>query len=322
MNTWDTLYALKEFHRSLKLQDDCESAYNFILKALRNGKTCLDIGVLNKYRENPDFIELCIICNILSLIDSPNKIEYISGSLNDFQIRRPVGTIITEDELFSYSIMSFIYSIFAIINAPDDPIVFENCFKNIITVLDLQARHLKFGVYNTEKVLNILDLPDNITHIASDTYYTIWTFQIAHEIYHILCHEDNSMEQEINADKFGYSVLIKLIEKQKQGKLIDDCKCFYEYTYLSPIILFEYLRLIDLWKELCGKRICPDNLHPSNEQRKEFIFSLFDEMIPDDFNTEDGNEILRYCLEVIDNIEDNIRIKALSGKLDSIKDTD
>ncbi len=310
---------LKYFHQSFKLQDNCEIAYKYILKELENGSNCFDMEVLNKYKENPDFVELCILCQILSYVDTKEKIEYISCQFKDFQIRKQSDAIITEDEIFTSSIMSFIYSIFAIMIFPDNSIIFENCFKNIIVSLDLQGRHLKFGTYDIEKFLKILKLPDNIMHIASDIYYSIWAFQVAHEIYHIICNEeDNSITQEIEADKYGYSVLIKLIEEQKHNKITKDCSCFYEYTYLSPIILFEYYKLYDFWRELCGIKVENDNMHPSNQQREDMIFSLFDEVVPDDLNTEEGNAIITSFLDTLDYVIENIKIKASCGKLDSI----
>lgn len=44
--------------------------------------------------------------------------------------------------------MSFIYSIFAVANAPGDSDVFENSFNNIIVALDLQGYHLELGTYS------------------------------------------------------------------------------------------------------------------------------------------------------------------------------
>lgn len=315
----DYFSVLNKFHKSFRLQDDCENAYSYISEELKNGSTCFEMGVLNKYRENPDFVELCIFCQMLSYVDSNEKIEYISRRFGDFQIRKQSDAIITEDEIFASSIMSFIYSIFAIMIFPDDSIVFENCFKNIIVALDLQGRHLKLGTYDAEKHLKTLKMPDNIKHIASDIYYSIWAFQVAHEIYHIICGEEkNSITQEIEADKYGYSILIKLIEEQKCSRIMENCRCFYEYTYLSPVILFEYYKLYDFWKELCGLKIKTDILHPSNEQRENMIFSLFEEVIPDDLNTEEGNAIIASFLDALDYIIENIKIKAKAGKLDSI----
>lgn len=317
MSDSNELLVFKKFRKSKKNQDNCETATTYISKALENLNTCFDMNVVEKYKENPDFMELCILHNILSLIDSKTQIEYISRCFKDFQIRAG-KYYITEDEVFAFSIMSFVYSIFAIANAPGDSEVFENSFKNIMVALDLQGRRLELGTYSKEKILEILNLPDNVIHTASDIYYSIWTFQIAHEIYHILCGEKNSISQEIEADKFGYSTLIKLIEMQKKCELPTECTCFYEYTYLAPIILFEYFKLIDLWKELCGVKINKDEVHPSNGRREDFIFSWFDELVPDDFDTSEGNEILNNCLEVIDFVAENIKIKADSGKLDSI----
>lgn len=317
MSDSDGLLVLKKFFKAMKIQDNCETASDFISKALENTNTCFDLNVVEEYKENPYFMELCILYNILSLNGSEIQIEYVSKCFRDFQIRSGKDYI-SEDEVFTSSIMSFIYSIFAIANAPDDPDVFENSFKNIIVALDLQGYHLELGSYSKEKILKILNLPDNVIHIASDMYYSILTFQIAHEIYHILCVEDNSLSQEIEADKFGYSTLLKLILMQKMGELPIECSCFYEYTYLAPILLFEFLKLIDLWKKLRGIKINKDELHPSNEQRADFIFSWFDELVPDDFDTSEGNEILNHCFEVIDSLVENIKIKIDAGKLDSI----
>lgn len=317
MSDSNGLLILKKFCKAMKNQDNCETASTYISWALENMSTCFDMNVVEKYKENPDFMELCILCSILSSIGSETHIEYVSRCIRDFQIRSGKDYI-TEDEVFTSSIMSFIYSIFAIANTPDDPVVFENSFKNIIVALDLQGCRLELGTYSKETILKTLNLPDNVIHIASDMYYSIWTFQIAHEIYHILCGEEKSISQEIEADKFGYSTLIKLIGRQKKGELPTECSCFYEYTYLAPIVLFEYFKLIDLWKELCGVKISKDESHPSNERRADFIFSWFDELVPDDFDTSEGNEILNNCLEAIDSVVENIKIKVDAGKLDSI----
>ena len=316
MNDPNEFLILKKFYKEMKNTDNCETASNYISNALENMSTCFDTNVIEQYKENPDFMELCILHNILQLIGSETQIKYVSRCFRNFRISAGKDYI-TEDEIFTFSIMSFIYSILAITNAPNNPNVFENGFKNIITILDLQGRRLKLG-YSKKMVFVILNMPDNVIHMAGDIYYSIWTFQVAHEIHHILCDEDNPMSQEIAADKFGYSTLIEMIKRQKKGELPTECCCFYEYTYLTPIILFEYLKLVDLWKELCGIKINTDEIHPSNERRANCIFSWFDELVPDDFDTREGNEIINHCLEAIDSVTENIKLKVAAGKLDSI----
>lgn len=243
MSDSNELLVLKKFYKSKKNQDNCETATVYISKALENLSTCFDMNVVEKYKENPDFMELCILHNILSLIDSKTQIEYISRCFNDFQIRAG-KYYITEDEVFAFSIMSFVYSVFAIATAPDDSDVFENSFKNIMVALDLQGRRLKLGTYSKEKILEILNLPDNVIHTASDIYYSIWTFQIAHEIYHILCSEENSILQEIEADKFGYSTLIKLIEMQKKANYQPNVPVFMNIHILHPLYCLSILNLL------------------------------------------------------------------------------
>lgn len=95
------LLLLKKFCKAMKNQDNCETATVYISRALENMSTCFDMNVVGKYKENPDFMELCILRNILSLIDTETQIEYVSRSFKDFQIRAGKDYI-TEDEVFTF----------------------------------------------------------------------------------------------------------------------------------------------------------------------------------------------------------------------------
>ena len=48
------------------------------------------------------------------------------------------------------------------------------------------------------------------------------------------------LQEELDADAYGYKVLIGMIEAQKQKRMPTEIGIFYEDYYLSPIMLFEY----------------------------------------------------------------------------------
>ncbi len=167
----------------------------------------------------------------------------------------------------------------------------------------------------SESVQAMIFLPENLMHTAMDNYWTIWTFLIGHELYHAVHSDDrDGKATELRADKYAYRLLINLIMKQKKNKVSEELQVFWEDQYLSPIILFEMFRLFDEYSELRGNRLVYQD-HPTPKERQDNILSMFEEEIPEEMNTEEGNRLLNLVLNSSEYAEDWLRYKIDKEKL-------
>lgn len=89
-----------------------------------------------------------------------------------------------------------------------------------------------------------------------------------------------------------------MMEEQKKDKIPKNIKVYYEYLYLSPVMLFAYFDLLDEYRSLAGININYLN-HPSPKERQKHIFEMFDTDVPDDFDTVQGNELLNIFLDSV-----------------------
>ena len=89
-----------------------------------------------------------------------------------------------------------------------------------------------------------------------------------------------------------------MIKEQKEGNMPEEIRVYYENIYLSPVMLFEYFSLLDEYQAGIGKRVSYFD-HPSPEKRQEHIFDMF-EYVPEEFDTEEGNEVLNIFLDSAD----------------------
>lgn len=307
----------KKFFGSRELYGTKEDTQTFIDYAMRCGIDAFDKSVVDKYYDSPYFIEHRILQYVLKAHKIPDGIRYgsaYSKEMNATSSKSQGTASILADELLLFTLQSFIYTIFSLINDRSDENC-ERCIKNCVVFLDLQGLRKTIGVHNYQDVERTLMLPTNLMHMASDAYWMVWTFIVGHELYHLQNNQSLSTYQdEISADTFGYNLLIKMIEDQKSGSLPLDMNAFPEYLYLAPIMLFEYFRFLDFYRELCGQKICYQN-HPSPTDRQDNIFSLYD-CVPDSFNTETGNSILNSFLDAVDYLKEQIYLKKIRGKLE------
>ena len=164
----------------------------------------------------------------------------------------------------------------------------------------------------------MLCMPRNVLSLASDAYWCIFSFIIGHELYHLI-HKDEkpSLEDELNADRFGYRILINMIEFQKNNQIPKEFQIYSESLYLSPVMFLEYFRLFDYYQGSCdANSYMPSPFSP--KLRERMILESYFEDIPESFNTDEGNDLLNNILNAIDMLEEQLIIKLKNGKLDFI----
>ena len=68
-------------------------------------------------------------------------------------------------------------------------------------------------------------------------------------------------------------------------------KIFYEHLYLSPVMLLTFFELLDEYQKLTGFHLNYKD-HPASGGTEKHILELADIDVPDDFDTEQENELL------------------------------
>lgn len=270
-----------------------------------------------KTKNDTLFIEQSIIKQILLLENEDITPEYLSlyaGKMNSSTIKAD-NAIIIFDELFQYTLMSFYLTIFSLAYN-DSKENFERCFKNCVVLLDLLGNKNQIGTHNPKEIVEICKLPKDVIDLAMDIYWVSWTFVFAHEFYHAKCINGTSLlQEELNADQFAYITLLRLIETQNNAEMPDKIKVFHEYLYLAPMMLMEYFKLFDFYNTLWGKENDCIN-HPSPKHRQDKLFDMFDNYIPESFDTTIGNDLYNSFLDQIDMLREQLEIKKKKGKLD------
>jgi len=310
----------RAFFPSRELSSGEKPIRDFITTADAMGIEAFDQSVVDIYKVDPNFIEKKII-NYITEIENINlDLQYLSlysQQLNAFSFSNECESVIFADELIQYTMISFFITVFSLVDDKSRE-NFERCLKNFIVLLDLQGKKNIIGSHNIDDLVYMSMVPTNVMHLAMDTYWTAWTFIISHEIYHLLNKKELSdYDEELEADTYGYRVLMQLISAQKESKVPKEIKVYYEHLYLSPMMLMEYYKLLDFYKELCGEKLT-NNTHPNPIKRQEHLFSLFDSLVPENMDTELGNDLYNSFLDVIDLVREQIKTKKERGALNNI----
>lgn len=270
-----------------------------------------------KIKDDSLFVEKTIIKHILLLENEDIKPEYLSlyaRKMNSSTIKADNPSVIF-DELLQYTLMSFYFTMFSLIY-DDSKENFERCFKNCVVVLDLQGNKNEIGVHNRNDIIEMCKLPKNVIDLAMDAYWISWTFIFTHELYHAKCTSSmSSFKEELDADKSAYITLLHLIDIQKNTVIPDEIKVFHEYLYLAPMMLMEYFKLLDFYNSLFGKTIGYTD-HPTPEARQKKLFDMFDDYIPETFDTTIGNDLYNSFLDKIDVLKEQLEIKKKTRKFD------
>ena len=294
-NLYHTLFQSREHQRDEALIRD------FIGTAQKQNSNPYEMEVVDHYLQNPQFVENAIIEHILKMENIKLDMEYITlyaRQMNASAIKAENDRVIFVDELLTYTTLSYFLTVFSYAYDSSEKNT-ERCVKNFLNLLQIQGMDQAIGVHNLQDILDMITLPGNILDLAMDCFWTAWSFTIGHELYHLITEDGNdAIQEEYNADTFGYLVLLHMIKEQKEGKIPEEIRVYYENMYLSPVMLFEYFSLLDKYQVGLGKRVSYSD-HPSPENRQERIFAMFED-IPEDFDTEEGNEVLNIFLDSAD----------------------
>lgn len=307
---------IKKNVQKRNIYDGKENLQTFVNMLQNRHINVIDEKVLLRLYNEEDFLDKELLTLILETLEIKEPIQYFSRYFQDMNASGYSGTekAIIIDELLEYTILSFIFTMYSLANDNSEENIIR-CMKNFYVLEDLQNCKKKIGIHNENQFYEMSILPKNLMHTAMDTYWTIWTFLIGHELYHIIHLDDHEgKETELRADQYAYRLLIKLIIKQKKNKIPKTLKVFWECQYLSPIILFEMFRLFDVYSKLKGKNIVYKE-HPSPEERQNNIYSMFENDIPENMNTEEGNILLNLILNSSEYAENWLCYKIKKGKL-------
>lgn len=297
------------------VQEGRESIRLFVEMLKKRGINVVDEKILNCTYENEDYVDEKMLELILKTLKIDESIQYIPRYVRNMNAFLVGGTkVVVVDELLEYTILSFLFTMYSLTNDGREENVIR-CMKNFYVLEDLQNRRKEIGTHNEAQLYEMSLLPENLMHTAMDNYWTIWTFLMGHELYHAIYSDDKEGKAtELRADQYAYRLLINLIMKQKKKEVPEELEVFGENQYLSPIILFEMFRLFDVYSELRGKRVTYQD-HPTPQERQENIFSMFEDDIPEEMDTEEGNRVLNLVLNSSEYAEDWLRYKISKGKL-------
>ena len=299
VNLYHSLFRSREEERDEVMIRD------FIGKNLENKNTPYDSDVVDQYMNNPQFVEKEIITYILNMEGLDLDMEYLSlygRQMNAAAKKEGEDSVIYMDELLTYTTLSFFLTIYsyAYDNSEENT---NRCVKNMYSLLEIQGNHHAIAVHSISEILEMITLPKNIVDLAADTFWTAWTFIIGHELFHLTVNEKMpALLEEYNADTYGYQILLRMMEEQKKGKIPENIRVYYEYLYLSPVMLFACFEALDEYRSMKGIEINYLD-HPSPEDRQKHIFEMFDTEVPDDFDTTQGNEILNIFLDSMDKLK-------------------
>lgn len=302
-NLYHFLYDSKEKDEGYKIIQKFFNNYN--IQNQDNKNAIYDLEIVNKYIKEPQFIEDAIIKHIFNMKHINLDIEYLAlyaKQMNASAKKADKDMIIFVDELLNHTALSFFLTIYSYAHNKSKENT-ERCVKNLYYLLEIQGKKNMIYCYDISEIFKMIELPKNIIDLAMDTFWVVWTFIIGHELFHLTLNKKlSAIQEEYNADAYGYDLLLHMIQEQKKGKVPEDIKVYYEYLYLAPIMFFEYFILLDEYRSLTGIVITYSD-HPSPQSRKDYILEMFDTHVPDDFDTEQGNELLNIFLDSLESLK-------------------
>lgn len=305
------------FFKSREADRDEKLVYELINNAIKSGNIVYDLNMVNRYMKDPQFVEKSIIEYLINMDRLDINTEYLSlyvRQMNASATQKAEDRIIIMDELLTYTTLSFFLTVYsyAYDNSEENE---QRCIKNMYSILEIQGKKHEIAVHDIEDIQKMISLPDNIINLAMDTFWTAWTFIIGHELFHLSVNfAMNELQEEYEADAYGYQLLLHMIANQKRGKVPENIQVYFENMYLTPVMLFQYFSIIDEYRKKSGELVEYID-HPSPEERQKHIFGMFENEVPDDFNTDEGNEILNIFLESLEILKKKVYQSILESNI-------
>ena len=107
----------RAIYLSREVFDDCQLAREFIEQASQSGIDAFDRGVIDRYDQNPQFLERQLLDCILDVNGIQIDLEYLSlyvQDMNAASLTDGENSAILFDELLTYSVLSFILTVFSV----------------------------------------------------------------------------------------------------------------------------------------------------------------------------------------------------------------
>lgn len=301
-----------------------EEFFHEFMKDMPNGD--IHINNLHSLRFMEDHhVEKELIKHLLRIVHQLGydpSFEYFSAITNNFTAwitdSGRYDAVIMVDDLLMSGLIEYYLTVLAWANDFNNLENYEYCMLNLIHLLDIQCIKLSTGTvdYDEDKKW-FQTIPGNILEISCDCYWVSWCFMVLHEIAHLVLGQtkiDAKPEHEFEADEFAYEVIIKLIEEYGKGndKFNDEFfSIFQKYTCFAPMMLLDFLRIIEIFKEL----LYPHKKNLSKPKPESRINRLRDIGI-DAFSISEGSAVYASYLDVLDEFVEQLIFKYLRGKLD------
>ena len=203
----------------------------------------------------------------------------------------------------------------------NNPEVQSYCYKQLLFVLNEQCNNTYILPIEEDYVGLIERYPSTKTlNVASDIYWGIITFLIFHELAHIfLGHlstgkEQTIAEQEHEADSKAYNLFLEMIYRKSN---YTELAFLEDYIYLASMMVIDFFTLVNFVDGTLNEKKYY-SYHPPHKDRKEHLFDLFDGW-ECDFDTEEGNGIYNWFIEVVEKFKNDLYSANKAGQLNSIK---
>ena len=273
------------------------------LLAIVNTHTIFDKSIAAICHEDPLYIERKILNHVVKSFHIKAHFEYltgVSGRNNAFVYKKTDGTAsgLFLDEILDLSIMEAFLTVWAVVYKPEQIRFCKWKWEHLLNTIAGKETDRS----DNKNVILETDMSDLSITQALDMYWSAWTFVVGHEIYHIINRDElSTREEEFQADRFGFQVLIRFIQEQKAGILPEGLDCYYEEFYLVPCMLMYFFMTLDKYRTVTIPYGNTDT-HPSPEERMQHIIDLFDVDVPEDMDTTNGNAFLATFLDAVDQL--------------------
>lgn len=261
-------------------------------------------------------------------------IERYQRGITICAISRKDSPAIYMDELFQSTLSLFLALCFWWAKDLDDVEMWNYCFQFLFSVFYSQCvLGEAIGEKQLKPFLEILKREPLVLSQASDCYWSILAFLLAHELSHLYLEKVEGtvvpasmppskryyyklQKEEFKADRMAYDLFLRLLIKDSQRE--EKERTFFEYTYLAPMMVMDYFDLIYYTDRVLHKVWLTDMSHPLPIKRKNQLFGIaYDEKYK--FQTEEGNALYQWFIDVTDKCyKDNLLLKMERHKLDSV----
>ncbi len=220
------------------------------------------------------------------------------------------------DELLESSVLMFLLAVFKWSKESEDTNLSGQCFSYLMFLFNEMVITGELPDLNAKRwLMQIIGGDDQILQLATDCYWTIIAFNMAHETAHYYFtsigrdYRENKPQEEFDADGVAYHIVLQCIMHKALP--------LEEYSYLAPMMYMDFSDMYVYEYALLHGVVFPDTGYPSFEKRKEELFSIVDKDIYV-LNTEEGNALYGCFSDVMEEFKKQATQKMEKGYFDNI----